>query len=151
MQDNWGLSITQAKRGCLKIGIPKIETAPYKKHQWKPIGEKTGNNRPKGAPKAPFLFVYGLHDLTEKLQTPGKIIWYRKACSQAASLDFMVKFQNVICHGQDGPFGIHLDISPEEETSEVHIFFRHGKSSLRLDATIKPKKFSKGSMAEKFV
>lgn len=105
--------------------------------------KESGNNQPKGAGKAPFLFVYGLHDLTEKLQTPGKTIWYRKVCSQAASLDFMVKFQNIISHGQDGLFGVHLDISPEEKTPEIHIFFCHGKRSLRLDTTIDPKKFSK--------
>ena len=65
--------------------------------------EKSGNNQPKGAEKAPFYYVivmYGdVYNIAVELQILGKTGWYGKVCSQAASLDFMIELQDVICHG----------------------------------------------------
>ena len=95
--------------------------------------------------------MYGdVYDITGELQIWGKTGWYGKVCSQAGSLDFMIELQDVICHGQDGPFSIYLDVSPEKETPEIHILFCHCERTFGLYTAVNPKKFSKGSIDHDF-
>ena len=111
-------------------------------HWWKK--QRTITQR--GPKKLPFLFINVYYSVAKKLQAPGKTGWNSQVCSQAACPDFMVELQDVICHGQDSPFSIYLDASPEKETPEIHVFFCHGKRTLRLYAAVDPKKFTKGSI-----
>ena len=62
----------------------------------------------------------------------------------------MVEFQDVICHAQDGPFGVYLDVPPEKKPSKIHVFFCHSKRPFRLYAAVDPKQFSKGSIDQDF-
>ena len=72
-----------------------------------------------------FICISDPYNEVGELRTLGKTGWYGQVRSQAASLDFMVKLENVICHGKDGPFGVYLDAPSEKETPEIHVLFRH--------------------------
>ena len=62
----------------------------------------------------------------------------------------MIELQDVICHGQDGPFSIYLDVSPEKKTPEIHVFFGHCKRAFSLYTAVNPKEFSEGSIDHDF-
>lgn len=71
-----------------------------KKHQWEAIGGENRQQSTKGGLKSSLFYSYlDLYEVAGELKTLGKTGWYGKMCSQAARLDFMVEFQNVISHG----------------------------------------------------
>ena len=56
--------------------------------------------------------------------------------TQTTRFGFMVEFEDVKGKAKEEPFHGDITFSPGKEPAEVHIFFGHGKGSLRLDGAV---------------
>ena len=56
--------------------------------------------------------------------------------SQAVILNFMMKFEDVVCQAKQSPFHFNLDRAAQKKSAEAHVLFGHGKNTLGLDAAI---------------
>ena len=65
-----------------------------------------------------------------------------KPRSQAAFLEFVVQFENVIGKAQKRPFHSDFYMSAKQEAPKVHVLLHHGKDAFGLDAPIDAKKLS---------
>ena len=111
-------------------------------HWWK----KQAITNQGGSKKLPFSYENVINSAVRESQSLGKTGRYGQMRSQASCSNFMVEFQDVICHAQDSPFGVYLDVPPEKKASEIHILFRHRERAFGLYTTVNPKEFPNGSI-----
>ena len=81
---------------------------------------------------APCFFLFS----SKRLQSYRKPRWNHKTCSQALFLSFMMQLEQIVRQTEKHPFHFDLDSAPEHESPKSHIFFRHGKYTLGLNASI---------------
>ena len=74
-----------------------------------------------------------------KLQTNWKLLWNRKAASQAFIFDFVVQLQYIQSQTEQKPFSCNFYISTKKESPEIQIVFDIGKVSFGLNRAVYPK------------